>query len=72
MDRSVCEHAVPLALRCERCSPLGTTASILLREFGSAADALRYAERKSRMLGAMGNGMACDYYEAAAQLRRIA
>jgi hypothetical protein len=68
MDRGVCEHAVPLALRCERClQRLGVTARILMREFGSARAAIAYADRKA----SGSTSIAQDYIQAAQQLRVV-
>lgn len=46
-----------------------STAGILLREHDNIEQALRYAERKAQLLGAMNNGAALDFVEAAKQLR---
>jgi hypothetical protein len=42
---------------------------VLLREHDNARQALDYAERKFRTLAAMNNGLACDYFKAAEDLR---
>lgn len=44
-------------------------AGILLREHDNVEQAVRYAERKAQLLGAMGNAMACEYQDAAKELR---
>ena len=44
-------------------------AGILLREHDNVEQAVRYAERKAQLLGAMGNAMACEYQAAAKELR---
>lgn len=46
-----------------------STAGILLREHDNPQQALAYAERKAALLAAMHNGVACDYEEAAKQIR---
>ena len=48
-----------------------STAGVLLREFHSAAEALAYAERMARRLGAMSNGIALDYWQAAKELKEL-
>lgn len=46
-----------------------STAGVLLREHDNLYQALSYAERKAALLAAMHNGLACDYHQAANDLR---
>ena len=62
------EYEANVAMSLYRPDPK-SIAGILLREFGSPALALQYAERKARVLESMGNGIACDYAQAAQDLR---
>lgn len=70
MNRDVCEHFAPRLLPCWKCKiDPASQAGILLREFDTPRQALRYAEKQTANAEFTNPQMAAEYAETANLLR---